>query len=48
MAVKKYGFPKYVGGGGGGDNRRYPYKLSILLKSTLNNLFTVILMSGQP
>ena len=32
--------------GGGGDNRRYPYKLRYLAKSTYINLI-VILMSGQ-
>ena len=38
--------------GGGGGHRRYPYKLRYLPKndqnSTYVNLFTVILLSGQP
>ena len=47
--AKKNGIPKMCGEGAGG-NRRYPYNFRYQndQNSTLINLFTVILMSGQP
>ena len=48
MAQKNWDSQNVWGGGGG--NRRYPYNFRYQndQNSTLINLFTVILMSGQP